>query len=210
MRFFSLHNPSGAAFFERKYRRAADPWHFASDTGELARYECITDALAKQRYCRGFEPGCSIGVLTARLAPLCDALEAIDFSETALLAARERCARLSHVQFRCLSLPDRLPATGFDLLVLSEIGYYFTSAEWQRIAGELVRAAEPGTTLLASHWLGSSPDHRLSGDQVHAVFENEPLLRREHSERHPTFRLDRWTRIEERAAREAAVRKAEA
>ncbi len=188
-------NPSGAAFFEQKYQADPDPWRFASDPAETLRYDRITAALSHRRYRSAFEPGCSVGVLSSRLAPLCDALESIDFSPTALDAARERCAGFPHVRFGCLSLPERLPVRGCDLLVLSEIGYYFSVPEWSRITGELIRAAEPGTTLLACHWLGSSPDHKLSGDQVHMVLDGHPLLRRDHAERHPSFRLDRWTRV---------------
>ncbi len=193
-------SPSEPAFFERKYRQDPDPWRFATDPVELARYGRIVAALAHRRYRSGFEPGCSLGVLTERLAPLCDALESIDFSPTALASAQARCASHPHVTFRCLSLPERLPVAGFDLLVLSEIGYYFSETEWPRLADRLIQAAAPGTTLLASHWLGRSSDHRLTGDQVHAALHAHPLLRHEHGERHPTFRLDRWTRAEEMPA----------
>ncbi len=189
-------NTSEAAFFEQKYRRDPDPWRFASDPTETFRYDCIVAALAHRRYRSGFEPGCSVGVLSARLATLCDALESIDFSPTALEEARARCAELPHARFRCMALPSRLPVHGCDLLVLSEIGYYFSVPEWTRIVGELIRSAAPGATLLASHWLGASPDHRLSGDQVHTLVHGHPLLRHEHGERHATFRLDRWVRVD--------------
>ncbi len=190
-------NPSEAAFFEQKYQADPDPWHFASNPTETSRYDRIIAALSHRRYRSAFEPGCSVGVLSARLAPLCDALECIDFSPTALETARARCAEFPHVWFRCMGLPVRLPVRGCDLLVLSEIGYYFSAPEWSRIAGEFIHAAEPGATLLACHWLGSSPDHKLSGDQVHMLLDGHPLLRREHAERHPSFRLNRWTRIAE-------------
>ncbi len=186
---------STSAFFESLYQADADPWRFGSDPTELARYSAILGALAPHRYGRAFEPGCSVGVLTERLAMVCDAVEAIDFSQTALDRARNRCAHLGHVTFTCASLPERLPVAGFDLLVLSEIGYYFSETEWQRLAGEIIAAAASGTTLLACHWLGQSPDHQLSGDAVHAVLHANNLLHHEHAERHSTFRLDRWRRV---------------
>ncbi len=185
-------NTSASSFFEEKYKCDPDPWQFASDPVELARYHAIVAALGHRRYRSAFEPGCSVGVLTERLAAFCDTLEAIDFSQTALERARERCAGLPHVTLRCLSLPQRMPVTGFDLLVLSEIGYYFHEPDWQRLSSELIDGAEPGTTILASHWLGHSADHRMSGDAVHAILRANPLLHLEHAERHPTFRLDRW------------------
>jgi len=74
------------------YREKTDPWNFATDAYERSRYESLLSALAGQRYHRAFEPGCSIGVLTASLAPFCDELLAIDLSETAISHARRRCA----------------------------------------------------------------------------------------------------------------------
>ena len=186
---------SNSAFFESLYQADTDPWRFGSDPTELARYDAILAALGPHRYEKGFEPGCSIGVLTERLATVCDAIEAIDFSPTALERARSRCVPLSNVNFTCASLPERLPVLGFDLLVLSEIGYYFNEGEWTRLADEIITAAASGTTLLASHWLGQSPDHQISGDAVHAVLHKNTRLHHEHAERHATFRLDRWRRV---------------
>ncbi len=152
-------------------------------------------ALAPHRFRQAFEPGCSVGVLTARLAGICDAVDALDFSPTAVEAARKRCAALGHVHIRCGSLPQDGPGSPPDLLVLSEIGYYFPAPRWQTISQALIATLVPGGTLLAVHWLGASPDHALTGDAVHEILRGEPTLALEHEERHAMFRLDRWKRI---------------
>ncbi len=185
---------SSPAFFEAKYQKEADPWSFSSKPSELFRYDCIIGALAHQRYVSAFEPGCSVGVLTERLALLCDHVHALDFSATAAARARERCACLPHVTVECASMPDVLPSATTDLLVLSEIGYYFPLAEWMALAKSMIEPLRPGTTVLAAHWLGYSKDHTLSGDEVHAALLALPSLALDHSERHPTFRLDRLVR----------------
>ncbi len=185
---------SSSEFFEAKYRRATDPWNFAGSPYELRRYGAIVDALAGRRYRRGFEPGCSVGVLTERLAAICDAVEAIDFSATAVERARERCAHLPHVEAVCRSLPERMPVEGFDLLVCSEIGYYFGPEEWRELSEGLIVGMPAGATLLAAHWLGTSADHRMGGDEVHEIIGRSSSLRLEHTERHEEFRLDRWVR----------------
>ena len=120
-------------------------------------------------------------------------MEAIDFAESAIQTARERCAPLS-ATFRVMNLPERLPLLGFDLIVLSEIGYYFTAEQWTALVSSMVQTAAPGTTLLAAHWLGTSADHAMSGDEVHAILRSEPNLHLLHEERHPGFRLDLWER----------------
>jgi 16S rRNA A1518/A1519 N6-dimethyltransferase RsmA/KsgA/DIM1 with predicted DNA glycosylase/AP lyase activity len=61
---------------------------------ELGRYETTIRALGGRRFARAFEPGCPIGVLTERLAKICDHVEAMDISPTAVRQAQERCRRL--------------------------------------------------------------------------------------------------------------------
>ena len=186
---------TAASFFEAKYKDERDPWRFASSPYELGRYDATIRALEPGRYRAAFEPGCSVGVLTARLAALCDAVEAIDFSPTAVSSARERCAGLPNVRIACMSLPERLPVEGFDLIVLSEIGYYFKAPEWSQLSSDLITPMLRGSTLLATHWLGTSADHCIGGDEVHAILSQNGALRLEHSDRQESFRIDCWTRV---------------
>ncbi len=187
-------DPSSSSFFEAKYRQKGDPWDFASSSYELGRYDTITAALAHRRYRRAFEPGCSVGVLTERLSRLCDVVEAIDFSPTAVRRARERCAYLPNVTILCASIADRISLEDCDLIVLSEMGYYLCLEEWRETVARLLSPMKPGGTVLATHWLGTSADHRISGDQVHEILEASPLLCLQHSERNEAFRLNRWIR----------------
>jgi hypothetical protein len=190
-----MEDTSSAAFFEAKYQANTDPWDFSSNAYELQRYDAIIRAIAHRRYARAFEPGCSIGVLTERLAGYCDAVYAIDFSPSASAQARARCAHLPQVEVGCAALPEGTPGNSFDLLVLSEIGYYFTSQDWEGISTTLIDSMPPGATVLAAHWLGQSQDHRISGDQVHEILLAHPNLRIERAERNPNLRLDRLVRV---------------
>jgi cyclopropane fatty-acyl-phospholipid synthase-like methyltransferase len=188
-------NPSSAEFFEGKYRSAPDndPWQFATAQYELLRYDAIMNALEGRRYARAFEPGCSVGVLTERLATVCDAVDACDFSPTAVAAARTRCAHLEDVTIRCDALSAKAPWSAYDLIVLCEIGYYFTARQWTVLVNAMVEGMQPGTVLLASHWLGDSKDHIQSGDAVHAAFR-DPQLLLDLTQHHEGFRLERWIR----------------
>jgi 2-polyprenyl-3-methyl-5-hydroxy-6-metoxy-1,4-benzoquinol methylase len=181
-------------FFEAKYQQSPDPWDFAHSDYELARYDAILAALNHRRYRNAIEPGCSIGVLTERLATLTDQLLAFDFSPAAAAQAAARCARLPNVTVTCAPLDDHTAFTDFDLVVLSEIGYYFSAADWHHLTARIVDSLAPGATLLAEHWLGHSPDQILSGDQVHDILLTLPGLTLQHSERHEAFRLEVWER----------------
>ena len=121
------------------------------------------EALAGRHFRCAFEPGCSVGVLTERLARICDQVEAVDLSPTAVNAAKVRCARFANVHVWAGSLADPLPELEFDLVVLSEIGYYFDRLMLKRCAGTLLEKLVPGGCLLGVHWLGHSQDHRISG-----------------------------------------------
>lgn len=186
-------DPSSREFFEARYRADEDPWSFATSQYELARYERILASLSGQVYESAFEPGCSIGVLTASLAPLCCRLLATDVSPTAISRARKRCAAFRQVSFRCEGLEDAEPRA-WNLLLLSEIGYYFTAQRWRQLTGRLITALPCGATVLASHWLGTSRDHTMHGDEVHALLRERPDLHLTHSETHREFRLDRWSK----------------
>jgi SAM-dependent methyltransferase len=192
---------TGEAFFDRKYREDPDPWNFASSPYEQSRYDAIVRALEQREYRRCFEPGCSIGVLTARLACFCSQVEAMDIAPAAAEIARARCLRLDNVRVLGGALPEIPGAGGFDLIVLSEIGYYFSKEQFPAVAGALVQRLVPGGTLLAAHWLGCSPDHKMGGEQVHALLRQVQGLRHEHNERHGQgdqgFLLDRWVRCAE-------------
>ena len=183
-----------AAFFEEMYRQNADPWNFEGSDYEQGRYAKILESAAGRRYLRAFEPGCSIGVLTRRLASLCDRLEAIEISPTATSIARERCMDLPLVHIDCGSLPEAMPAGKFDLIVFSEIGYYFEEEELRDIVDRLAEKLTHGGYFIAVHWLGTSADHLLSGDSVHGVIRECAVLSLDEDKRYAHFRLDRMVR----------------
>lgn len=167
------HGPdTSAEFFERLYKKAGDPWNFRHSAYERERYEAIINGIVGRHYRSAFEPGCSIGELTALLAPLCDSLDAMDFSDSAVATASRRCKQYPQVQIRQGALPGDIPAQPFELIVFSEIGYYFDLPVLANIATRLWAQLEPGGVLIACHWLGHSSDHQLHGQVVHSVLRS--------------------------------------
>ena len=149
-------------FFESKYADSADPWGFAGSTYERARYERTLEALAGRRHQRAFEPGCSIGVLTERLAAQCDEVVAVDISQTAVRRARERCQGCANVAIQPGNLPEALPSGAFDLIVFSEIGYYFEARRLRDLAAALIQRRAPAEPSRFIGW-GSPCYHLLKG-----------------------------------------------
>ena len=83
-----MHDPED---FERLYARSPDPWDFRTSPYEQGRFDAIIGTLGRERYARAFEPACSIGELTLRLARRCDHVDAIDLSPTAVAETQRRC-----------------------------------------------------------------------------------------------------------------------
>lgn len=191
------HGHVPGAAFEAQYQASRDPWDFATSPYEQRRYDLTVTMLPPRRYRRGFEPGCSIGELTVRLAARCDAVVAMDCSPTAVARARARCRGLDHVTVSVGELPDAWPSGTFDLVVLSELGYYFPRGPLADLVARSAAVLEPGGALLAVHWRGDSPDHILHGDEVHELARVEAAARRLRlagSYLEDEFRADVWTK----------------
>jgi trans-aconitate methyltransferase len=75
-------------YFEQLYRDDDDPWRFRTRWYEARKRQLTLAALPDEHYATVFEPGCSIGLLTADLASRCDHLLAMDISAEALHQAR--------------------------------------------------------------------------------------------------------------------------
>ena len=160
------------------YRDAEDPWSLGSRWYERRKYAITVASLPKAAYDSAFEPGCSVGVLTAQLAPRCRALLSCDRSERAVAAARRRVGSLAQVRVEQLVLPDQWPEHRFDLIVLSEMLYYFDPPGVREILGRALRSLEPGGTLVAVHWRHPVADHAQTGDAVHqAVRASQGLVK---------------------------------
>jgi SAM-dependent methyltransferase len=185
----------GADYFEGLYRAEADPWGFATSAYELAKYDATLAALGAERSQRALEVGCAIGVLTARLAAVCDHLLAVDVSDTALKAAASRCAGLTNVELKRMALPAEAPDGPFDLIVLSEVVYYWEDADLVRMGDLLRRVVRPGGRVLLVHWTGET-DYPQTADG--AVQRLAQAARSDFSvalaERTDDYRLDLWRR----------------
>ncbi|MGI4832354.1 MAG: class I SAM-dependent DNA methyltransferase [Janthinobacterium lividum] len=181
-------------YFDDVYRASNDPWAFASSPYERAKYADTLAALPRPHYGRAFEIGCSIGVLTLQLAPRCGHLLSVDVSEAALVQARQRCAGLPQVEVKRLQVPNEFPAGQFDLILLSEVGYYWSRPDLARAAEQLLAALLPGGQLLLVHWTPFVPDYPQTGDEVHEFFleKTQPSgsLRHLHGHRADNYRLD--------------------
>ena len=155
--------------FDALFGASADPWGTGSLWYEHRKRALTLAMLPAARYARVFEPGCAVGELSAALASRCDELIATDMSAAAIVHAQRRLADLRHVRAEVGSVPDAWPPGTFDLIVVSELGYYMSPAALARTAELARQASRPGATLLACHWRRGADDMLQSAEAVHAV-----------------------------------------
>jgi predicted TPR repeat methyltransferase len=176
-----------AAFFDEIYAGDPDPWKFETSSYERAKYDATIEALQDQRFANGLEIGCSIGVLTERLATRIDELLAIDVAAAALDRARARA--LPGVAFELREVPEDFPDGAYDLVVVSEVLYSLDAPAFDATCDAIERTLDG--TLLAVHWRPEAPRYPFTGDEVH-----ERLTARfgppTYSRRHPKYNLDRF------------------
>ena len=178
-------------YFERIYAQQADPWAYASSAYELAKYAATVAALPRRRFGRALEVGCSIGILTGRLAAHCDQLLAVDVSRTAIDRARAACSRYENIGFAQMRIPDEWPPGHFDLLVFSEVLYYLSRTDIAAAAKLAQAAMSAGGVVILVNWLGDTGVAH-SGDEAASWFISDACqsLRVTQQLRAEGYRLD--------------------
>jgi trans-aconitate methyltransferase len=178
-------------YFVSLYTKDPDPWRFATSEYERGKYAATLAAISGRKIRSAFEVGCSIGILTRQLAAFCESLLAIDVAQQALEQARLNCAGQSNIEFARMQIPQEWPGETFDLLVLSEILYYFCADDIRQIAHKAISSLTSGGAALLVHWTGET-DYPCQGDQAVECFLDAskglltPLLVR----REAKYRLD--------------------
>jgi hypothetical protein len=182
------------SYFDGLYGASADPWRLRTAWYERRKRALTVAALPRQRYRRGFEPGCAIGELTAVLAERCAELLSVDLHADAVAAARRHVAAWPSVTVRQMLVPQEWPDGRFDLVVLSEIGYFATPAAWRQLCRRVATSADADATVLACHWLHPFAERTQPTEQIHA--ELDAALRWPHAAtyRDGDFLIDVWSR----------------
>ncbi|MGB3298270.1 MAG: class I SAM-dependent methyltransferase, partial [Phormidesmis sp.] len=84
--------------------------------------------------------------------------------------AIQRCEHLPQVRFQILNVPADYPNERFDLVVVSEVGYYWSREDLAKAQTKIIDSLQPKGQLLLVHWLPDVPDYPLTGDDVHNAF----------------------------------------
>jgi trans-aconitate methyltransferase len=159
------------AIFDEIFRQSADPWGYTTRFYETSKFRATIRALPKVQFKNAFEIACAIGVLTEKLAPKCDRLLSVDYAEVGLVEARKRCSHLPQVRFEQMQIPQQFPTEKFDLILFSEVGFFFTMPDLLETKQKIIDALLPGGYLLMVHFASIATDYFiLDGETVHNTF----------------------------------------
>jgi SAM-dependent methyltransferase len=162
-------------YFDAMYEANPDPWAFNRRWYEHRKYALTVASLPRRRYGSAFEIGCSIGVLTEMLATRCDALLAVDTCAAAIAEASKRNLPPT-VTLQQRAIPRQWPQGSFDLIVMSEVGYYFDDEDLRRTIALTSGALCKGGHLVAVHWREQVEGYPSNAGVVHTALRSRPDL----------------------------------
>lgn len=194
-------------YFDALYSASEDPYALRQRWYEARKRALLLAALPQARYRRVYEPGCGIGELTLALSHRCDDLLASDFSAHAVTLARKRTEGRPNVRVEQHVLPADWPREGgrFDLIVLSEMGYFLDRNDMQRLARCCEETLEADGTLVACDWRPDFAQRSLSTSDVHGALAALGLARLALHEE-DDFVMQVWTRDARSVAEREGIR----
>ncbi|KRE96418.1 hypothetical protein ASG76_04685 [Nocardioides sp. Soil774] len=146
-----------------------DPWQV--DSPYERRKRAVTLAsLPREHYRSGLEVGCSVGALAVDLAGRCDSLLAVDASPAAIDLARRRTSGVEHLAVRRARVPEEWPEGRFDLVSISEVGYFLSPRRLAEVVRLATAALADDGHLLLCHWRHQPVGWPLAGPAVHDAF----------------------------------------
>ena len=181
-------------YFDGLFAGNDDPWAFRQRWYEQRKRAITLAALPRAHYRAIFEPGCANGELSFELASRCDRLLCCDTAATAATLARTRLGPFEHAEVRHARLPGDWPDEKFDLIVLSEIGYYLDAEDMKRLIQRAEQSLTADGQLLACHWRPSIDGCPLNARQVHDLLHEHLPLARLVLHQEADFLLELWSR----------------
>ena len=163
---------------DRLHRAEPDPWGVDERRYERRKRALSLAMLPRDRFTRGLEIGCSVGALTADLAQHCDALVALDSSNSAVESARQRLAVDSSDEpggGASRGGARRLAGRSLRPVVVSEIGYFLSPRDLDDLARAHPGVAHPGRRPAAVSL--ASPRRRMGAQRragAHRCREGAP------------------------------------
>ncbi|MFL5013179.1 glycosyltransferase [Rhizobium sp.] len=192
------------AYWEELFSQV-DPWDYRNNY-ETVKYLQTLSLLDDRRFSNGLELACAEGTFTRMLASRVDNLLATDISASAVARAASLQDHDSAEAYRQLNLlRDELEGP-YDLIVCSEVLYYFENREKLRqivdkIAGSLRTGgwfvtAHPNLLIDRPHETGFGWPHEFGAVGIGEMFDQHPDLTLSVEAKSPLYRIQRFEKVE--------------
>lgn len=158
------------------YHAREDPWGLDGRWYERRKRALLMASLPRERFRRALELGCSTGPNTRAISERADAVLGIDSSQKALDKAIAAGVP-ANVTYERMELPAQWPSGAYDLIVLSEVAYYWTPEQFGRALDLINESATDDAVFIACHWRKTVEGTPLTGDDVHAAISARPEWR---------------------------------
>lgn len=203
----TTNTPDRLAYFETLYGDSDDPYGLRTRWYEERKRQVLLAALPHRRYANVYEPGCGAGELTVALAARSDRLLASDFSAQAVASARARTAALPNVRVASHALPQDFPTEDmpFDLIVVSEMGYFLEHGAMQTLAHCCAASLGTDGVLVACDWRPDFEQRSLATKDVQGILAELGLARLVLHEE-DDFVLQLWSRDARSVAQREGIR----
>jgi SAM-dependent methyltransferase len=177
------------------YLAKDDPWDLATKWHDQRKYAVTMASLPRGRYRSAYEPGCSVGLLTAMLAPRCDDLLAVDCVDAAVEQTRAAVRDFPQVRVGLAMVPQELPEETFDLIVIGDLLYYLSGSDLEAFLDGMATRLEVGGDLVSVHFRDNQGGN-YDGFNVHAALAGLDGLTRIVHHEDEWFLLDVYRREE--------------
>lgn len=171
----------GPRWSNELYEKKEDPYHFNDSPYETEKYAHMMRLLNGRTYGSALEIGAAEGAFTQLLAPSCSSYLAIEVAEAAVARAKDRLAGYANVTFVHAALPNQMPDGKFDLIIASDVLYYFPKDVLLDLTCRFEEALEPGGLLFAQHYLGNF-GQTIVGHKTHDLMKSHSVLEVIHDE----------------------------
>jgi len=157
------------------HRDAEDPWGVDSRWYERRKRDLLLATLPRARFASALEVGCSTGALTEALSERADTVLGVDASPTALVAARRRLTHRPGVTLAAVDVSRDWPEGSFDLVVISEVGYFLSPAALDRLVDRVAASLTADGVVVLCHWRHRVQGWVMNADEVHRRFADGPV-----------------------------------
>ncbi|MBF0634277.1 MAG: class I SAM-dependent methyltransferase [Nitrospinae bacterium] len=188
-------------YFNWRYRNP-DPYHVSVSNYERDKMERVMASLGfEKRFGSILEIGCGEGNMTVRLASIADRVLATDISDMAVRRTRQAASPFSNVEAQRLDLlSDEAPGR-HDLVVASEVLYYFEKHQLPDVHERMTACVKKGGCVALIHARALADDEqgvelkKFGARTIHEMFIGDPRYSVVHDDIQPAYRMTVLRRV---------------